>query len=64
MQDKKQAERDKAHKEAEDRRRRIVETEKQRSKQKEKFLKRTKSGQPVMKHRVDKLLSKLQAEAA
>lgn len=34
--------------------------QKLRKKEKSKFFKRTKKGQPVMKHRVDKILSQLQ----
>jgi hypothetical protein len=38
--------------------------QKQRKQQKHKFFQKTKHGQPVMKHRVDKILEKLQQEAA
>jgi hypothetical protein len=38
--------------------------QKQRSHQKHDFFRKTKSGQPVMKYRVDKILAQLQQEKA
>lgn len=63
-QDKQQAEREKRQQEMEMRQERISEKERQRKKEREAYLKKTKRGQPVMKHRVDKMLAKLQAELA
>ena len=35
----------------------------QRQEQRHQFFKRTRTGQPVMRHRIDKMLAALQAEA-
>lgn len=51
----------KAKEEAE-RQKKLHKAEKHRKKRREAFLKKTRKGQPVMKHRIDNLLSKLQAE--
>lgn len=49
-----------AQKEAAQRRAKVAEVERQRKQQTSLLRKKTKSGQPVMKHRIDKLLETLQ----
>lgn len=49
-----------AQQEAAERRARVAEVERQRKRQTSLLRKRTRSGQPVMKHRIDKLLDALQ----
>ena len=62
MQETKRKEKAKSAKEMEEKQKQVLMAEKGRKKQRELFLKKTKRGQPVMKHRIDRLLSKLQAE--
>jgi len=56
----KRKEGEKAAAAARERQKKVAVVEKQRKKQKGLFLKRTKRGQPVMKHRIDKILGQLQ----
>lgn len=49
-----------AQREAADRRARVAEVQRQRKQQTSLLRKKTRSGQPVMKHRIDKLLDALQ----
>ncbi|KAL3136954.1 hypothetical protein ABBQ32_006558 [Trebouxia sp. C0010 RCD-2024] len=49
-----------AQREAAERRARVAEVEKQRKRQTSLLRKKTRSGQPIMKHRIDKLLDALQ----
>ena len=61
VQNAKKAESRKREAEARDRQKKVAAVEKQRKKQKGLYLKKTKRGQPVMKHRIDKILGQLQA---
>ena len=62
VQDEKRLKREKAEQEAEERQRHRAAMEKERKKRNKLFLKKTRRGQPMMKHRIDKVLEKLQAE--
>jgi len=61
VQSAKRAEGEKRAAQAKERQKKVAIVEKQRKKQKGLYLKRTKRGQPVMKHRIDKILGQLQA---
>ena len=60
MQEAAMQEKQAAQKAAAERHARVAEVEKQRKQQTSLLRKKTRSGQPVMKHRIDKLLETLQ----
>ena len=62
VQNEKRLAHEKAEQEAEEKQKHRAAMEKERKKRNKLFLKKTKRGQPVMKHRIDKVLEKLQAE--
>lgn len=59
IQDKQEAEKQRVRQEAEARQQRTAEGLSKRKKLRGQFFKKTKSGQPVMKHRIANLLTKL-----
>jgi hypothetical protein len=61
VQSAKRVESEKRAAQAKERQNKVAKVEKQRKKQKGLYLKKTKRGQPVMKHRIDKILGQLQA---
>lgn len=60
MQEAAMQEKQAAQKEAAERRAKVAEVERHRKQQTSLLRKRTRSGQPVMRHRIDKLLESLQ----
>ena len=60
LQDAALQERQLAQKEAAERRARVAEVERQRKQQTSLLRRKTRTGQPVMKHRIDKILDALQ----
>ncbi len=63
MQEAEQRERKERHRRIEEHERKVAEAERKRKQQTKVLRKRTHQGQPVMRYRMDKILSQLQAEA-